>query len=96
MSIAQDDDLFKTGKVFFVPDKELDEVLKRLAAEWNSPALGTMILVRVSIINTIKQQRHLDQIDNRNKIFTWIIIGLTLVSIFTQLLPIILTSFGGK
>jgi len=96
MSVAQDDELFKTGKVFSAPNEELDGILSRLAAEWNTPNLQAMILTRVSIINTIKQQRHIDKIEGRNQIFTWIIISLSAAAILAQILPLILSGFCKK
>ncbi|OGF64493.1 hypothetical protein A2661_03050 [Candidatus Giovannonibacteria bacterium RIFCSPHIGHO2_01_FULL_45_24] len=88
MPISQDDNLFSTGEIFSVSDKKLDEILSRLAAEWNSPNLGTIILTRVLIINTIKQQRHIDKIECRNQIYTLIIIVLTIVSIVSSVIGI--------
>lgn len=88
--LSKSDDLFKTGKIFSASDEQLDNVLKGLASEWSSTALDALSLARVSIINTIKQQRHIDNIEDRNRIYTWIIIALSITAIGAQILPLVL------
>ena len=82
--------LFRSGEVFLSSDQKLDDILKFFADDrkWGDnqvPALSPLTATRVAIINTIKQQRHIDKIENRNQIYTRIIIGLTVVSILSNL-----------
>lgn len=88
--VAKSDELFKTGKIFSVSDEKLDEILTGLASNWSASAMDALTLARVSIINTIKQQRHIDKIEKRNKIYTWIIIILSAATIIGQFLPFIM------
>ena len=89
-TVSKSDELFRSGSIFDVSDEKLDEVLKDLAGNWDNPLSSTLALSRVAIINTIKQQRHIDKIEGRNQIYTWIIIALTITSIAAQILPLIL------
>jgi len=82
-ALGNSDDLFKTGKIFSASDEQLDDILKSFATDWSNPALNALTLTRVSIINTIKQQRHIDKIERRNQIYTWIIICLSAAAIIT-------------
>ena len=88
-ALSKSDELFRTGKIFSASDEELDEILKSFATDSNSPHLNALTLTRVLITNTIKQQRHIDKIERRNQIYTWIIIGLTVVSIASSIIGIL-------
>ena len=92
MSVLSDsDEIFKSGEVFSASDEKLDAMLKGFASEWHGPASETLTLTRVAIINVIKQQRHIDKIESRNQVYTWIIIALSATAIITQVLPLVLT-----
>lgn len=83
----------EASEIFKATDRELDEALKKLA---NPSIMNQKIItepvVRALIINTIKNQRHIDKIEARNQIYTYVIIGLSVAAIIAQLLPIFIKS----
>ncbi len=81
--------LFKDNKIFNATDDELDEALVILG---NKTSVDNDQIVRALVINAIKDQRHIDKLDKKNQIYTFIIIVLTTVSILLQLKSLFLNN----
>lgn len=87
---VMEDNMEKTTSNF---DKEVleasDEDLNKILSEaWNKKdGYGYQMeyQLKTLIVSMIKNQRHIDKIENRNKWYTWIIIGLTAISIVGNL-----------
>ena len=72
---------FETKTVFTASDKELIEALVVLS---NETSIDNNLVAMALTINSIKSQRHIDRIEKRNQVYTWIIIVLTTVSILKE------------
>ena len=79
------DELFKGGKIFDATDAELNNILEYAGMEAipNEDTRHRQI-VRALVVTAVKQQRHIDKIEGRNRIYTWIIIGLSIASIVSN------------
>lgn len=81
--------LFSSGEVFSASDEILENVLKRVSYLSLANYKDDVVLT-VLIVNSIRSQRHIDKIEKRNQIYTYIIIALSIAAIIGQLLPLIL------
>lgn len=83
------DQLFDSAEIFDASDEVLDDALKELvSSQIPKEHEHSQEIIRGLVINTIKNQRHVDRIETRSLILTLIIILLTIISIFRQILPI--------
>lgn len=86
------DDLWNNGKILDESDEKLRNYLKELSTYYTfDDSAYSINILRVSIINSIRQQRHIDKIETRNTIYTWIIIILTIVGILANLQDLVKT-----
>lgn len=80
--MAKVDDLFRTAEFFTAEDEILDDALKELSMrDVPNSTVQHREVIRAITINAIKNQRHIDRIERRNRILTWILITLTVTSI---------------
>lgn len=84
-------DEFRTSNPENWKNEKLDEAILSLSREHipNDMVRHRAIIQALTIIN-IKNQRHFDYIEKRNLILTWVIVGLTGVSITLSILQFIL------
>lgn len=86
MTEQEIENLFKDEKVLTASDTILNKALTVLS---NRTSVDNHWIVRALVINTIKSQRHIDRIERRNQIYTWIIIILTIFSIFVSIVSLV-------
>lgn len=86
------EDLFDEGAVYDASDEELKLGLKTLSYKVFMPGVLNksseqlnIDLIRTEVITSILNQRHIDKVEHRNQIYTWIIIVLTATSILESL-----------
>ncbi len=84
------DELFDNKLVFQASDSNLDAALYELST---GHVANDMVrhreVIRAITINSIKQQRHIDKIENRNQKLTYLIIALTGVSIILSIVSFV-------
>jgi len=79
------ENLFKNEEIFDATDEEVKGGIKEIAnATEQSLTTQNRNLIRALVLNNIQNQRHLDKIDKRNGYLTWLIIGLTILSIWVS------------
>jgi len=76
------DKLFKDGQIFSASNEVLDNALEQISF---ITSIDNHWITRALIINSIKNQRHIDKLERRNEIYTRIIIALTAVSIILSI-----------
>jgi hypothetical protein len=80
------DALFENGEIFTAINAELDGALMELSTGFvPNDMVRHREIIRAITINTIKSQRHIDQIEAQNQKLTYIIIILTVVSVILSL-----------
>jgi hypothetical protein len=84
------DELFDNKHVFEASDNNLDDALYELSTgRVSNDMVRHREVIRAITINSIKQQRHIDKIENRNQKLTYIIIALTGVSIILSIVSFV-------
>ena len=88
------DELFDKKLVFEASDENLNDALIELSTgHVPNDMVRHREIIRAITINTIKSQRHIDKIENRNTKLTYLIILLTVVSIILSILSFIFNTF---
>jgi hypothetical protein len=80
--------LFDEGDIFDASDKDLNEILKKISKKGPGGEIVHREIIRALVINTIKSQRHINRIENRNLLYTIIIIALAAASIIMDYIAI--------
>ena len=82
-------EVFSDGSVFLASDNDLDRYLKHLCSESvPNEMVRHRAMNRCQVINTIKNFRFIKSIEKTNKIFTLIVIALTIVNAYIGYLSI--------
>lgn len=77
------------GKIFEVEDKTYDHILEFLARSSDKDK-ETFELLTTLIVIAAQNRRHIDRLDQRNQVFTWLIIAISIIAIAASLVPIFL------